>query len=124
MHPALGELTGQVEPDRGVARPVDRTGSHQIHRVQVGVELLPRPVEHRDDQLRAENPGTVDPLLVAAIQAADEFRVARRLGQDAGPIVVTLARQPAQVDVNQMQGDVLDRPRGRGGSGRPLLRPK
>ena len=71
VHPAFGELAGQVEPPRRGAGPADGAGPGQVDLAEVAVELRAGPAQQAGDQRRAEAPGALDPLLVTPGQRAD-----------------------------------------------------
>jgi hypothetical protein len=52
----------------------------------------------------AEHPGAVDPPLISLRQPANEPLVAGRHGDDTGLVVITVAGEPAEVHIEQVQG--------------------
>ncbi len=105
-----GSVTGKVEPHRDLASPVDRARVREIDGGEVGIKLLTRPPEQVGHQARAQNPGAVDPPLITLSKPADELLIIRRNCNDPGLVVIPIPGEPAEVHIEQVQGDVLHRP--------------
>ncbi len=121
VDPALGKVTGQVEPARyrAGAGPADVARLVHIGRGEVLRDLLARPGHQVPHNAGAQPGRPVDPALVLRVERGDELAVVPAGIQQPGGIVVAVPGEPAEVVIEQVQRDVLHRPVASFGRRRP-----
>src|SRR3954454_24463892 len=100
VHPPLGQVLRDVEPDRNrvVAGPADAAGTQQVHGRVVGIHLSAGPLEHIGENPRTQTLSAFDPPLILRRQGNHQACVVRHDEQTAS-ITISAAGKPSEVIV-------------------------
>jgi len=122
MVPPLCVLAGQVEPDWGGvgAGPADGVAHGiGIERFKVGNDLRSCQLQEVYKKARADPPGRLDPRLVPLVDEGDQLIPA--VTRELDGVSVAPTGEHHDIVTQQMQRDILHRPRGAGRRAVPIV---